>query len=503
MGGQLAGIYGADVAQLRELGKALTASSARLTSTRTTLLREVRDAGGRWKGSDAERFRSDWESTHSALLAKVIQALADAGRAAALHADAQERASSASCHGSAAAGPAGSPGNAASGPAARNLPDRTDHSVPRHPERGRPDLTPKELHRLRNMVSAAASGGNFLAGNDADVNRLREALAALKPAQLDQLLASLNDDELRQLGAGAAGDGKGWFNSEGTTPFERQQLLDQLLSKASTEQVHRLKDLIPWAQPDGTAMGDPARPEGADPSTTKSWMEPRFPVIGERPSADDIRQGQYGDCVVLAAAGAMINADTGWAREHVTDNGNGTVSVLLFDKNGHEQWVTVTSDLPANSKGAQMGAKAGFGGNWPAYVEKALAQVYTEDDSNDGTKEGTPPDQAWQPGNYRAIEGNWGPDVFQYLAGPDITRTTAADDLWEAARQGRPALVTTLVDLPESPPNGYHTSHAYFVTGLDPEGNLLLQNPWGSHYPVLTVTPQEFEDKYQDASVAR
>ena len=30
----------------------------------------------------------------------------------------------------------------------------------------------------------------------------------------------------------------------------------------------------------------------------------------------------------------MINADPGWAREHVTDNGNGTVSVLLFDKNG-------------------------------------------------------------------------------------------------------------------------------------------------------------------------
>ena len=133
--------------------------------------------------------------------------------------------------------------------------------------------------------------------------------------------------------------------------------------------------------------------------------------------------------MVLAAADAMVNADSGWAREHVTDNGNGTVSVLLFDKNGQEQWVTVTSDLPANAYGGQLGAKTGFGGNWPAYVEKALAQVYTEDDNNDGTKEGSPPDQAWPPGHYRAIEGNWGPDAFQYLAGPEVERTKDADVL--------------------------------------------------------------------------
>ncbi|MDQ0800256.1 C2 family cysteine protease [Arthrobacter sp. SLBN-112] len=382
----MAGIYGADVAQLRALGKALTASSTRLTSTRAALSRDVRDAS-RWKGSDAERFRSDWDGTHSLTLGKVIEALAEAGRAAARHADEQELASG-------ARDTAGR--TSTSAPDARKGSGNIgflgeDRSSPRYPDRGEPNLTPAELDRLRNKVSAAASGGNFLAGNDAEVNGLREALAALKPAQLNQLLASLSDDELRDLGAGAAGDGKGWFNSEGTTPFERQQLLDQLLSKASADQVHRLKDLIPWAQPNGTAMGDAARPGGPDPSTTNQWMQPAGPVIGERPSANDIRQGQYGDCVVLAAAGALIDSNSGWAREHVTDNGNGTVSVLLFDKNGQEQWVTVTSDLPANAYGGQLGAKAGFGGNWPAYVEKALAQVYTEDDNNDGTKRrGTP-----------------------------------------------------------------------------------------------------------------
>ena len=497
----MAGIYGADVAQLRALGKALTASSARLAFTGTALSRDVRDPG-RWKGADAEAFRNDWAGTHSLLLGKVVEALAEAGKAAGRHADEQELASG-------AGGTAGRT-SAAGGPASKDGGDSTaeyltggEHSVARHPDRGEANLAAPELDRLRGLVRDAASSSNFFVGNDTDVNELRDALAGLKPAQLNQLLESLTDDEIRSLGRGAATDGKGLFNGEGTTPFERQQLLDQLLSKASREQVCRLKDLIPWAQPDGTAMGDAARPGGPDPSGPDQWVEPKWPVIGQRPSTDDIKQGQYGDCVVLAAAGAMINADPGWAREHVTDNGNGTVSVLLFDKNGQEQWVTVTSDLPANSKGTQMGAKAGFGGNWPAYVEKALAQVYTEDDNNDGTKEGTPPDQAYPPGNYRAIEGNWGPDAFQYLAGPNIARTSAADDVWEAVRQGRPALVTTLADLPQGAPEGYHTSHAYFVTGLDAEGNILLRNPWGSQYPVLTVTPQDFKDKYQDASVVR
>jgi hypothetical protein len=496
----MAGIYGADVAQLRALGKALTASSARLMSTATALSRNMGEPGT-WKGADAERFRNDWNGTHSLLLGRVIEALADAGKAAARHADEQERASGAGGASGRTSTAGGPPGKAA-GDATSDYLTGGEHSVARHPDRGEANLAAPELDRLQGLVRDAASGDNFFVGNDSDVNKLRDALTGLKPAQLNQLLESLTDDELRSLGSGAATDGKGLFNWEGTTPFERQQLLDQLLSKASAEQVGRLKDLIPWAQPDGQAMGDAARPDGPDASSTNRWMEPKWPVVGQRPGTDDIRQGQYGDCVVLAAAGAMINADPGWAREHVTDNGNGTVSVLLFDKNGEEQWVTVTSDLPANSKGAQMGAKAGFGGNWPAYVEKALAQVYTEDDRNDGTAEGAPPDQAYPPGNYRAIEGNWGPDAFQFLAGPDVERTDDAGKLWEAAGRGRPALVTTLGETPEEAPNGYHAGHAYFVTGVDERGNIILQNPWGPSEPRMYISQDEFTKLFSDATVA-
>lgn len=496
----MAGIYGADVVQLRALGKQLSTSSAKLMSTQSALSRQVRGSTP-WKGSDADRFRRDWEGTHSALLAKVVEALAAAGKAVALHADEQDKASGAgSSQGGAVHGTAGSAGRNAG--TFDGLFDRPDHSVPRHPDKGHADLSGEELKKLQDLVRDAGDNNDFFEGNDRDVNELRDALAALKPAQLDQFLKTLSDNELRKLAEGSASDGKGLFNREGTTPFERHQLLDQLLSKASAEQVDRLTGLIPWAQPNGESMGDAARPGGAKGSTTNDWLEPTAPVIGLHPGKDDIRQTGYGDCVVLSAAGAMINADSEWARNHVTDNGNGTVSVKLFDSQGQEQWVTVTTDLPANEAGDQKGALPGDNGNWPAYIEKALAQVYTEDDARDGTPPGAPPDIAHGPGNYKAIEGNWGPDAFKYLAGPDVEQTEDAESLWKAAEEGRPALVTTLGDLPDGAPMGYFTGHAYFVTGQDEQGNLLLQNPWSQHYPILSITKEQFEQQYQNASVA-
>jgi hypothetical protein len=496
MGENMPGLYGADVVELHSLSRKLQAASARLTSTRSLLGQEL--ASSFWKGSDAARFRNDWNSTHSALLLKVATALSEAGHALASQAREQEQAS--------ASGGWSTTATAASPAVARTAGgffDGTDHSIARHPERGVPDLTTGELERLKGLVRDAGANNDFFEGNDRDLGELRDALAGLTPAQLDQLLRELPDEDLRRLAEGAASDGKGIFNWEGTTPFERHGVLDQLLSKASTEQVDRLRNLIPWAQPNGASAGDSARPGGAETSASNAWKNPDAPVVGRYPSKDDIRQGGYGDCVVLSAAGAMINAQPGWAQEHVTDNGNGTVSVKLFDSHGQEQWVTVTKDLPVKEDGDPKGARPGPGGNWPAYIEKAMAQVYSEDDNRDGTPPGTPPDIEYGPGSYRAIEGNYGPDAFRYLAGPDVDQTDDADAVWDAAREGRPALVTTLGRVPEGAPEGYFAGHAYFVTGMDKGGNLLLQNPWGSQYPVLTVTPQEFEDDYGNASVVR
>lgn len=494
----MAGIYGADVAQLRMLGKQLGDVSARLASTKSALTHQIHGTTA-WKGSDASQFRADWDGRHRALLDQVIQGLAAAARALEGNAKEQEQAST----GSAGGGSAGGGGASATAEPYDNVRAffrLSDHSVPRYPQQGSPDLDDARMRQLRDLVRDAGRSDDIFEGNDRDVTELREALHALSPAQLDQLLKSLSDDELRQLATGAASDGKGVFNWEGTTPFERQQLLDQLLSKSSPAEVERVKALISWAQPSGEAKGDAALPGGARGDASNNWLTPGAAVIGEHQSKNDINQGGYGTCVVMSAAGAMILDDPSWARDHVTDNGNGTVSVKLYDKGGEEQWITVTKDLPATQDGGQKGAQPMPGGNWPAYVEKALAQVYTEDDANDSEDINHTPDIARPPGTYRAIEGNYGPDVSAYLTGTPGEQTQDADKLWSAAANGQPIIVTTLGDDPEDPPAGYVAGHAFFVVGSK-DGQVELQNPWSPGAPHIFMSKDDFESKFNDATI--
>lgn len=489
----MAGIYGADVAQLRALGKELNDASTAMAFAKRVLSAHVQ-ASAAWKGADADNFRRDWNTQHRALLEKVIQDLASAGKVAKANADEQEKTSAVSGSGRAVGG-AGQGNSNPDTPAGR-----ADHSIPRHPDQGQADLSHEQLERLKGLVRDAGENNDLFEGNDNDVNELRDALADLKPAQLDQFLKTLSDDELTKLAEGSVSDGKGLFNWEGTTPFEKHQLLDQLLSKASPEQVDRLSSLIPWAQPDGQANGDAAAPGGAQGDASNSWLTPDSAVLGERQGKNDIDQGNYGTCVVMSAAGAIINNDPSWAKEHVTDNGNGTVSVKLYDKNGDGQWITVTKDLPAKEDGTLKGAQPTPGGNWPAYVEKALAQVYTDDDANDPEDGQGNPDIARPPGSYRAIEGNYGPDVSAYLTGTQGEQTEDADKLWAAAANGQPIIVTTQSEYPADPPVGYVAGHAFFVVGSK-DGYIELQNPWRPTADHIFMSKDDFKSKFSDATI--
>lgn len=490
----MAGLYGADIVQLRMLAKQLSDASARLASTQSGLSRQIHGSTA-WKGSDASQFRADWDLRHRTLLEQVIQGLAAAAKALDSNAREQEHASTGGGAGVVRSASAGRDGGFAPG-----SPPRADHSVARYPQQGNPDLDDGEIRRLRDLAVDAGRNDDFFEGNDRDVTELGEALQGLSPAQLDQFIKSLSDDELRQLAAGAASDGKGVFNWEGTIPFERQQLLDQLLSKASPEEAERVTALVSWAQPNGEAKGDAARPGGAQGDASNHWLTPGAPVIGEQQSKNDIRQGGYGTCVVMSAAGAMIHDDPSWARDHVTDNGNGTVSVKLYDRGGDEQWITVTKDLPAAEGGGQKGAQPMPGGNWPAYVEKALAQVYTDDDANDGEDANNTPDIARPPGSYRAIEGNYGPDVSAYLTGTQGEQTQDADRVWSAAANGQPVIVTTLSTDPADPPAGYVAGHAFFVVGSK-DGQVELQNPWSPGAPHVFMSKEDFQSKFNDATI--
>lgn len=81
-------MYGADVAQLRQLSTQLSTKASDIEgiiSQLTTAITSVE-----WMGPDANAFRSDWSSTHVAQLRQVVNALNLASQTAKRNADAQE-----------------------------------------------------------------------------------------------------------------------------------------------------------------------------------------------------------------------------------------------------------------------------------------------------------------------------------------------------------------------------------------------------------------------------
>ena len=113
--------YGGDVAQLRRLAKDLAGGANRLTLLGQQLSGAI--STGAWKGHDAERFRSDWTSSHLKLLKSATAGLETASKALLANADEQEKASSGG--GSGGSGPGGG-GSGGSGPAEEAAQDLTD-----------------------------------------------------------------------------------------------------------------------------------------------------------------------------------------------------------------------------------------------------------------------------------------------------------------------------------------------------------------------------------------
>ena len=84
-------VWGLDVQQVRQLSAQLRNSAESIQQTLTTLTGALN--GTQWTGPDAEQFRNEWSSTHTASLRNVINALQDASQKAARNAEAQEQAS--------------------------------------------------------------------------------------------------------------------------------------------------------------------------------------------------------------------------------------------------------------------------------------------------------------------------------------------------------------------------------------------------------------------------
>jgi hypothetical protein len=84
-------IWGADVAQLRNLGSKLQAGAAEIENQKSLLQRVLSDT--QWEGPDAIAFRGEWNGQHMSSLTHVAEALKEAGQKAGRNADEQDNAS--------------------------------------------------------------------------------------------------------------------------------------------------------------------------------------------------------------------------------------------------------------------------------------------------------------------------------------------------------------------------------------------------------------------------
>lgn len=209
--------------------------------------------------------------------------------------------------------------------------------------------------------------------------------------------------------------------------------------------------------------------------------------------ADLNSQDRYGDCVSLSTLISIAHSDPDFVRDHMKwDPATGTYQVTVYDDG---KPVTVSVDpttLPADGSDQAGGTN---NPSWLAVYEQALEQQFG--DIEDGQTLETPMER---------ITGN----------DSDNGDTLSPDEIREALDRDPPAVITTATSGADEQPADVDPTkrvvegHAYTVRGVDSDGNIVLQNPWGpnggwdgeQYYPgEVHLTPDEYRRWFNGASV--
>lgn len=186
----------------------------------------------------------------------------------------------------------------------------------------------------------------------------------------------------------------------------------------------------------------------------------------------DVQQGAIGDCYFCAGLSSVAKARPEVLKDGITDNGDGTYDVRLYDARGRARTVTVDDELYRKKNAGPRYARGTDQKElWPALYEKAYAQMK---------------------GSYEAI-GNGGQarSAMQTITGKPSDRvhnqSLSADALWgrvKGAVDGqRPIAADTYGSAKKYTKSGLVDGHAYSVLGTQTDGGdryVVLRNPWAS-----------------------
>jgi hypothetical protein len=197
------------------------------------------------------------------------------------------------------------------------------------------------------------------------------------------------------------------------------------------------------------------------------------------PSLSDAKQGQVGDCYVIASLVSIAHRNPEAVRDMFVDNGDGTYTVRFFSSVGVSDYVTVNRKLPVYSNNTLAYAGYGFSALsttttlWIALAEKAYAQW---NETGNAGRNGT--------NTYAGIEGGWMHNMNRQVLGYNSTNhyfsSSTQQTLIDALASGKAVTLGTNGTVSA----GLVGGHAYTVVRYESSNNtFILDNPWGFNDP--------------------
>jgi len=302
---------------------------------------------------------------------------------------------------------------------------------------------------------------------------------------VDSLFGNAGRDSLVSLGGGAdvltGGEGRDtfWLDA-GVT----DRVTDASQIETSTKAVNRVTGFQTSRFITGTVKTQVISREISgqrfrDPDVSnKAYVYKRFdnrPLFSsEGPTADDVKQGQIGNCYFLATVAGAAAVTPNTLRNMMTELGDGTYAVRFQTPAGEDRFYRVDNDFAVFSASSTSVAYAKFGdqgSTWVAVAEKAYAY------------------HRQQKGTYKSIEAGWMGEVFtamgqrqQLSAWKQDFSSAGAFMNWVEARLANGDVVTLGITNYSGPLNLVN-GHAYTVTRVetlsDGTKQLVIRNPWG------------------------